>query len=357
MDKIIKNALVDGKLTDVTVRNGKIIKVGKTDCEGEITDLHGKELRAGLFDIHSHGNSGYDTMDNDRDALRIMSEFELRCGVTSWLPTTMTMPMSEIIRATAEIPEKCDGRANIVGFHMEGPFISPLHNGAQRMEDIILPSADAMRSVKNIKMLTLAPELDGADKVIEYCRENGIAVSIGHTDADYETSARAIRMGAKCLTHTFNAMPPLHHRETGPIGAAITEDAYVQVICDGKHIHRAAILALYRIFGAERMILISDSMRATGLGDGDFIFGGQKVTVRDCTARTEDGALAGSTSTLFDCIMTAISFGIPADDAYRMASETPAKLMGLKKGKIAEGYDAEFIVPGEDGKLESAFIL
>ena len=162
--------------------------------------------------------------------------------------------------------------------------------------------------------------------------------------------------GAMCLTHTFNAMPPLHHRNPGPIGAAIEKNIYAQVICDGLHIHKSVIQMLYRTFGADRMVLISDSMRATGMPDGEYEFGGQKITVTNKVARTEDGAIAGSTSTLFTCVKKAVEFGIPMPDAFKMASETPAKLMKLNKGRIAAGFDADIITVSKNLDLTRVFI-
>ena len=357
---VLRNAVVLGKLTDVTVKDGRITGVDRaknTDYDGREIDLCGKILRPGLVEIHAHGNSGFDTMDGTAEAFDTMSRFEFKHGVTSWLPTTMTEPLEKIRKATSVLPRDEAGKARILGFHMEGPFISALHKGAQQKENIISPSVAVFSSFSGIKMLTLAPELPGSGELIRFASENGVIVSLGHTDCDYDTARKAFLDGALCLTHTFNAMPPFLHREPGPIGAAITENAYVQVICDGLHLHRAAVLALYRIFGAERMVLISDSMRAAGLGDGDYIFGGQRVKVRNSEARTETGALAGSTATLFDCVKTAVSFGIPAEDAFRMASETPAKLLGVKKGRIAPGYDAEFIVTDEENKLLDTLIF
>lgn len=351
---LIKNALVgdSDRSSEVTVRDGVIVEIGKSSAIGaKIIDLEGARLLPGLVDIHTHGALGYDTMDNDAEGLAKMARFLRQNGVTSFYPTTMTMPADDIKNAlTQSLPEGKDCAA-VLGFHMEGPYISAKHKGAQKEEDIQKPSTVEFSKYENVKMLTIAPELDGSMDVIKYCAENGIRVALGHTDADYDTAKKAFETGADCLTHTFNAMPPLHHRSPGPIGAALTENAYAQVICDGVHIHPAAIMALYRIFGAERMVLISDAMRATGMPDGEYMFGGQKIIVSNAVARTESGALAGSTTTLLGCVEKAIEFGISAADAYRMASRTPAELMGLKKGRIELGFDADFIVTTPDYKF------
>ena len=337
---IFKNCNINGEITDIRTENGKIAEIGKLNGQG--TDLGGAKVFPGLIDIHSHGCVGYDTMDGDK--LGEMSEYIVKHGVTSWLPTTMTMDMDTIKRVVnIDIP-KTNG-AEILGFHMEGPYISRNRKGAQNEEYIKEPDINEFNSLKNIKMITLAPELYRSMPFIEQC---GAVVSIGHTDADYNCTMKAIERGARCLTHTFNAMPPLHHREPGPIGAAIDGNIYVQVICDGLHIHKSVIKMLYRTFGAGRMILISDSMRATGLEDGEYEFGGQRIMVANSIAITQGGAIAGSTSTLLKCVKKAIEFGIPEQAAFDMASKTPAELLGLNKGMIECGWDADFIAVDDE---------
>lgn len=348
MADFYKNAYIDGVKTDIKTENGKITGIGRYDEDG--TDLGGCCVYPGLVDIHSHGCIGYDTMDGKY--LTEMSRFLAENGTTSWLPTTMTMDIETIRNVTnIELPET-DG-ANVLGFHMEGPYISPKHKGAQNEEYVKSPDLEEFNSLKNIKIVTVAPEENGG---IEFIKNCGCIVSIGHTDADYDCAAEAIDSGASCLTHTFNAMPPLLHRNPGVIGAAIEKDIYAQVICDGIHIHKSVIKMLYKTFGADKMILISDSMRATGLSDGMYEFGGQEISVIDSVARTSDGAIAGSTSTLMQCVRKAIEFGIPEKDAFKMASETPAKLLGIKKGRIEMGYDADFIAVDKDFNVRMCVI-
>lgn len=332
---IYKNACVDGKTVDIEVTGGKISYIGNIDKDG--FDLKNRKLFAGLADIHSHGCMGFDTMDGNH--LDEMSAFMAKNGVTSWLPTTMTMDMDTIKSVVnGKIPNSKG--AEILGYHLEGPYISAKYKGAQNEKYIIPPDINEFEKLDNIKMVTVAPELENAFDFIKKCKA---VVSIGHTDCDYECAKEAIRLGAKCLTHTFNAMPPIHHRNPGPIGAAFDENIFVQVICDGIHIHPSVIRLLYKLFGTERMILISDSMRATGLSDGEYEFGGQKITVKNSVARTMEGAIAGSTSTLLNCVKKAMEFGIPERDAFKMASQTPCELLGIKKGQIEVGYDADFI--------------
>lgn len=332
---IYKNACIDGKTVDIEVTDGKITCIEKINKDG--FDLENKKVFAGLADIHSHGCMGFDTMDGNH--LDEMSAFMAKNGVTSWLPTTMTMDMDTIKSVVnAKIPNSKG--AGILGYHLEGPYISAKYKGAQNEKYIIPPDISEFEKLDNIKMVTVAPELENAFDFIEKCKA---VVSIGHTDCNYECAKKAIKLGAKCLTHTFNAMPPIHHRNPGPIGAAFDENIFVQVICDGIHIHPSVIRLLYKLFGAKRMILISDSMRATGLSDGEYEFGGQRICVKNSVARTQDGAIAGSTSTLLNCVKKAMEFGIPERDAFKMASQTPCKLLGIKKGKIEVGYDADFI--------------
>lgn len=355
-DKIVlKNAEIDGVITDVTVKDGRIESVGRCDACGKVIDLGGAKLFSGLVDIHTHGANGLDTMDSD---LRELARFQKSRGITSFLPTTMSDSFESIKRVTNITIENNDSdSANIIGFHVEGPYISMKYKGAQNAEYIKNPDLSEFSSLENVKIITVAPELDGAPEFIAEVGKKGTVVCLGHTEADFETSDKALKNGACCLTHTFNAMSPFLHRNTGPIGAALVNDSFVQVICDGEHIHYSAILALYKMFGADRMILISDSMRATGLCDGIYSFGNQDIKVENSIARTEGGNLAGSTSTLFDCVKKAIEFGIPAADAFKMASLTPSILLGLNKGKIEAGYDAEFVVTDKDYNLLDTLIF
>ncbi len=336
MDKLVlKNCMIQGDITDIIIKDGIIESIGKTELSG--IDIAGNSVFPGLFDIHTHGVVGHDTM--DADSLKEMSEYLLSCGTTSWLPTTMTMDFESISNAVNSPLPKTG--ANILGFHAEGPYIAKKYKGAQNEKFIKNPDISEFLKLPNIKMVTIAPELPGS---IEFIKNCPAVVSLGHTDCSYTDAAKALDAGANCLTHTFNAMPPLHHREPAAIGAAFDKNAYIQVICDGLHIHPAVIRMLYKLFGKERMILISDSMRATGLSDGTYEFGGQEINVKNGVARTLDGAIAGSTSTLMECVKKAIEFGIPKEDAFFMASATPSELMKVNKGHIAPGYDADLIV-------------
>ena len=334
-DRYVCVVAEEGRITAVLPR-------GETTGASRRIDAEGARLFPGLIDIHSHGCVGYDTMEVGH--LAEMGAYYLQNGITTWYPTTMTAPREAIAAVLAqEIPQDPE-IARIPGYHLEGPYLSESHRGAQNALYIRDPDREEVAAWQHVALLTLAPERPGGEELIRYCHAKGIRVALGHTGCDYAQACAAFAAGADCLTHTCNAMPPLLHRAPGPIGAAIDSNAYAQVICDGLHIARSMITVLYRSFGAGRMILISDSMQSTGLGDGDYIFGEQPVTVRSGVARTAEGALAGSTTNLFGCVQKAISFGIPPADAFRMASETPAAMMGLRKGRIEAGYAAEFVL-------------
>ena len=195
--------------------------------------------------------------------------------------------------------------------------------------------------------MTIAPEVEGALDFIKEATKRGVRLAIGHTVATHDEALAGIRAGANSLTHTFNAMAPFNHREPGPIGAAITGDAYVQVISDGFHLHPAVVIALYRIFGAERVMLISDAVKTAFMPDGVYHSEGKNIYLKNGECRLEDGTIAGATTLLSECVRRAISFGIPEKDAYRMASETPARFMGIKAGVLKEGYDADFALYDE----------
>lgn len=346
MRAVFKNLTVSGQLTDITAENGKISSIGRVNEPG--IDFHGMKAYPGLIDIHTHGIGGMDTMDADYD---LMAQLQAKNGTTTFYPTTMTASHENLVKVlTAPLPKT---GARIEGFHFEGPYINVKYKGAQNAGYARMPDINEFSGFDKISLMTLAPETEGA---IDYIKNSDAVICLGHTDADYDTAMEAARAGAKCLTHTFNAMPPLHHRKPSLIGAASDSDMYVQVICDGKHIHPAVIRILYKLFGPDRMVLISDSMRATKLTNGEYEFGGLTITVKDKTARTQDGALAGSTSTLFECVKCAVKFGISEKDAFKMASETPARLMGLDRGIIKQGFDCDLIVLNDKNDIDTVII-
>ncbi len=346
MTNYFKNAVIDGKLTDIKIENGKFAEFGKFD---EGFDLKGLKVYPGLIDVHTHGCMGFDA--SDGESLNKICEFMAENGVTSFLPTTMTIDTKKLKEIfSAPLPEN---GAQILGYHAEGPYININKKGAQCGDFVKNPDLAEFKSFKNVKMVTVAPELEGAEEFIKNCE---CVASIGHTDADYEATVKAAEKGAKCLTHTFNAMNGVHHRNPGPIGAALEKDMYIQVICDGLHIHKSIIKLLYKAFGVDRMVLISDSMRACGLPDGIYDLGGQKITVKNKVALLDENTLAGSCATLLDCVKKAIEFGIPEKNAFKMASQTPAELLNANKGHLKIGFDADFIALDENLNLKYTII-
>ena len=346
---ILKNLTLNGVLSDITVENGKITAIAPADDKTPGESYDGMTVIPGLVDIHTHGCAGYDTMDAHFEEI---SSYLAQNGTTSFLPTTMTMDYESIRRVTAASRDVSG--AQILGFHMEGPYIAAQYKGAQNGKFIKEPDLAEFKSLPDMKMVTIAPELAGS---MEFIKECGAVVSLGHTAADYDTCIKAIDAGALCLTHTFNAMPGIHHRNPGPIGAAVQKNIYVQAITDGLHLHPSIVMLLYKTFGPQRMVIISDSMRATGLCDGTYEFGGQPIEVKNSVARTLDGAIAGSTSTLFTCMKQAIAFGVPFEDAVTMATRTPADLIGASnKGRIEVGADADLLILDEEMNLAHVMI-
>lgn len=364
---LLKNVTLKGKVCDLAAKDGKISFVRRADVPEEssressynaaegtdgsnvVIDCTGLSVVPGLIDIHTHGCVGCDTMDAE---FRELCDAWAKNGTTSVYPTTMTMDYESIKKVT-EADTDVPG-AQILGFHMEGPYINTEKKGAQNEKYVKAADIEEFTSLPGMKLITIAPECYDNMEFIKQCKA---VVCIGHTSCDYDTAVEAIHNGASCLTHTFNAMPPFAHRDPGPIGAAVTENIYVQVITDGLHVHKAAVMALYKIFGTERMVIISDSLRAAGLSDGEYEFGGQMIDVVNGVARVKSGAIAGSTSFLWQCVRSAVSMGIPFDDAVCMATETPARLMGLEnKGVIREGADADLLVIDNDMNIRYVII-
>ena len=347
---IIKNANLDGKLINIVIENAVITDITENNVSGEVLDAKGYYVIPGLIDVHTHGIMGYDTMDAD---FCNMCKYYAENGTTSFLPTTMTMGYDDLKKVT-NAKTDFDG-ANILGFHFEGPYISPKYKGAQNEKYIKKPNIEEFNEFKNVKMITVAPEIEGAFEFIKEVSKSAV-VSLGHTDCDYETAIKAIENGANCLTHTFNAMPPLHHRNAGPIGAGVEKQIYAQIICDGLHISKPVILAAYKMFGAKRMCLISDSIRPAKLQDGEYESGGLPVFVKDNSIRLKDGTLAGSHACLMDCVKKAIEFGIPKVDAIKMATETPANLLGINKGKVEKNFDADLLIVDDNLNIKTVII-
>ncbi len=347
---IIFNAKLNNRLASIEIADGKIISVEKNRASGDI-DAKGKNVIPGLIDVHTHGCGGHDTMDADFAPL---CKKYAEHGTTSFLPTTMTMDEASLLRVTSS--DTSHYGANILGFHLEGPFISAKYKGAQNEAHIRKADFNEFSRYKNAKMITIAPETEDAYDFISKVERLGCIVALGHSAAGFEQASKAFELGAKSVSHLYNAMSPFHHRDTGIIGAAFMHKAYAQIICDGLHVSKSAFLTAYKMLGSDRLTLISDSLCSAGMPDGEYISGGLKVILKSKEARLEDGTLAGSSAMLIDCVKKAIEFGVPFDDAVKMATETPAKLLGVNKGVIAEGYDADLLIVDDELKLDTVII-
>lgn len=339
--------------------------------ESEI-NAEGMYVIPGLVDVHFHGCAGYDFCDGNQKAMEAIASYELRSGITTIVPATMTLSteMLEQIftsaeafaenqkKAWAENPKLAAAQSSFEGIHMEGPYISEKKKGAQNAAYLHLPETEHFRALNRIsgnriRIVSLAPELEGA---IDFIKENSAdtVISLAHTTADYETAAAAFAAGASHVTHTYNAMPPFTHRAPGVIGAAFDKkEAMMELICDGIHIHPAVIRATAAMFGKERMVFISDSMMGTGLEDGMYQLGGQDVIKKGSLATLKDGTIAGSVTNLYDCMCNAIRFGIPMEDAVRFASENAAHSAGLgaEYGNLRPGAYADILLVDKELKL------
>ena len=337
---------------DGTFRSGGLCisgdRITAAEPSAAAEDMGGLYAVPGLVDLHFHGCVGYDFCDGTQEAISAIAKYQAKNGVAAICPATMTYPedkLTTIAEAAAAYRTEQDGAA-LVGINMEGPFISEAKKGAQNAAYLHAPDADMFRRVQKkanglFRLCDLAPELPGAMETIESLAGE-VRLSIAHTEADYDTASEAFRRGARQVTHLYNAMPPLSHRAPGVIGAAAdNEDVTVELIADGVHVHPSVVRTTFKVFGG-RVILISDSMMATGLDDGEYSLGGQAVTVRGNLATLHDGTIAGSATNLLGCMRSAVKMGIPLGLAVQAASTTPAHAIGvqqdygsLEPGKLA----------------------
>ena len=338
---------------------------GKADQEQEIS-LNGAYVLPGLVDIHTHGNSGHDFSDGSGEGLVSMGKYMASHGITSFLPTSMTLPYDRLETAFQTAAEYMknppDDGARVLGVHMEGPYFSKKKKGAQNSAYLKLPDTDGFRKLQEqcggiIRIVDVAPELDGAKEFVRAAAETA-RVSVAHTDASYEDAAIAFDAGASHVTHLFNAMPPIHHRRPGVIGAACERDnAAAELICDGLHVHPAVIRMAFKLFPG-RICLISDSLRCCGMPDGVYELGGQSVTLKDGQARIADGNLAGAAANLYEDLVNAIHFGIKVEEAVLAATLNPARQAGMDDeiGSLETGKKADFLVCDEEWNLQQVYI-
>ena len=362
---IIKGGKVfqeDGSFLEQTlyVNDHRLVDKAEYQDDGKVIDAEGLLVLPGLVDIHSHGAAGEDFSDGNPEGLKKILQYEKRCGITSYCPTSMTFPKERLRQIFASIKgAQTEEGAKVVGINMEGPFLDPAKKGAHVEKWIAAPDAAFVRELNQdvdglVRLVTLAPNMDGAEEFIKEMHEE-VCISLGHTAADYDCASRAMKLGAHHVTHLYNAMQPFGHRAPGLIGAAMDDpECMVELICDGYHIHPSAIRAAFRLFGPERVILISDSMRAAGMENGTYELGGQEVTVKDRKAVLKDGTLAGSATNLYGCMCKAVEFGIPLEQAIMAATANPARSIGIfdRVGSIRIGKQADLLLASENLELK-----
>jgi len=349
----------------VSVDHGRIADIAPPDASwtGPVLDATGCVVLPGFVDVHVHGGGGDDTMDADPDGLAQMAAFFASHGVTDYMPTTMTSAHAAILAATKAVGQVYDrqtdgqptGGARILGAHLEGPYISPAYPGAQPPDAIRDPNLDEFNELTAagpVRMITLAGEQPGAIELIKAARAQGVVVVVGHTNATYEECEIAFAAGANQATHTYNAMTGLHHRKPGVLGATLTNDnVYAELIADNIHVHPAAMKVLARCKGVEHTVLITDSIRAAGMPDGEYDLGGQTVYMADGQCRLASGTLAGSVLTMdvaFRNFMAASGWSLAK--AWPTTSRTPAESVGMGEelGNIRAGYLADLVVLDKD---------
>ncbi len=351
--------------TDIAVEDKKIVKIAPKLFLGDIIEADEAYVLPGLVNIHTHGAMGHDATGCNYKGINAMSKYWAKTGTTSFLPTVMTAPENVLCSAMEKlnkaIERGVDG-ASVIGINMEGPYLSEKYKGAHRPDWLCSPNELDFDKVQqaaqgNIRLVTIAPEIDGSDEFIKKYAGK-VCISLGHSNADYDTCMSAFENGAGQVTHLFNAMPSVHHRDLHLIEAAYECGAMVELIGDGLHVKSTTAMMAYKLFGADRMILINDSVNAAGLGEGTYDFGGYEVTVKDGVARQADGTICGGTASLWDCVKNMVSWGVRLEEAVKMASYNPARQVGLLDsiGSIKEGKDADFIIATKELEIKDVFI-
>ncbi|WP_312095380.1 N-acetylglucosamine-6-phosphate deacetylase [Niallia sp.] len=375
---VLKNLCIYTE-TEVTPKGYVVVKGGKIDAIGLMDSFQEKDwinariidfpkgmnLIPGFIDIHIHGANNADAMDGTLNALEVMANTLPKEGTTSFLATTMTQDEESIEKSLSTIAQYMEtvdqtGKAEIIGIHLEGPFISEKRVGAQPIQSVKKPDVALFKKWKSlsnnqIKIVTMAPEEDGNFELVRYLKAENIVPSMGHSDAVYDQVLKSIQAGVNHVTHLFNGMRGFHHRDPGVAGGALLHsELMAEMIVDGVHIHPEIVKLAFLQKGVDHIILITDSMRAKWLEDGISSLGGQKVIVKDGKALLENGSLAGSTLKMNDAINNMMNFtGCTLQDIVQMASYNPAKQIGIldKKGSIAKGKDADLVVLDENNQV------
>jgi N-acetylglucosamine-6-phosphate deacetylase len=355
----------DGVIEAVLPRDGVVVPAGAREIVAK-----DRIAAPGFIDVHIHGAGGRDVMEATSEALGRIAATIGSHGTTSFVATTVTADPNAIIRSSEGIAkyialqhqETVEG-AEVLGIHFEGPFISPVRRGVHPPEWLKLPSAELLdkfisASQGNALLLTIAPELLGAMPCIDAARKAGMVVGIGHTDATYEQARAAVARGAHHAIHTYNAMRPFTHRDPGVIGAVLTSpDISAELIADGVHVDETAMRILLQAKGPGGVVLISDGISATGMPDGTYVLGGFEVTVNAGVCRNSEGKLAGSTLTLDRALRNIVKLGASLEEALRMLTFNPAKLLGIenKKGRLHANADADIVLFNENLEVTQVY--
>lgn len=361
-DATILDAAGERVVPRLSVENGRL-SFGESAPDARVIDASDLLVTPGFIDVHTHGGGGYDLHTTDPSNIQRYSEWAPGTGVTSFLlgvvGTVGGPPLRELQTAAEAIYEHKRG-ARPIGIHLEGPYINVARRGAHDPSWLRVPNVQEIKEVlaaadSNIRIITIAPELEGASEAIEYLVSAGVNVSIGHTDCGYDTALRAIQLGARHITHCFNAMPPLLHRAPGPLGAIIEHpQVRGELIADGVHVQKPAVRALVRALGAERTVVITDALSGAGAVDGTFTFNQQPAHIEGGVARLADGTITGSVLTMDQALRNVIDMaGTSRQDAVRMLTLNPAQAAGVgdHKGLIEEGYDADLCLLDTDLNL------
>lgn len=368
---------VDGEFIEgvaVNIEEEKIASIGEPSGAGETLDADGRYVVPGFVDLHFHGCVGADLCDGEVLSIQKIAQFQASKGTTTICPATMTFSeeiLTPIMKSVKDFVDKqkkgevLEDCAHFAGVNMEGPYISPNKVGAQNPAYVHAGSIEEFNRLNEasgnmIKLVDVAPEVEGNIDFIKQATKCGVRVSVAHTCADYDETVEAFKAGAHQMTHLFNAMNPIHHRNPGPVVAASENDEVMaELICDGVHSHPAIIRMAFKLFGEDRIILISDTMRACGLEDGTYDLGGQDVTVKGNLATIADGSIAGSVTCLPDCVRYAVlKAGLPLKTAIKCATENPARALGQSDniGVLKAGAFADILILNSDLTLESVIL-
>ncbi|MEY9094847.1 N-acetylglucosamine-6-phosphate deacetylase [Paenibacillus sp. RC84] len=373
--KILHNVNVvqednSGMSATLWIRDGIIERIESSlsalpEGEYEFMDGQGHLLIPGMIDVHIHGANGFDMMDGSETSIQEVSRACAATGCTSFLVTSVSSTIEALIAMIRSVKRVAghEAGAKIAGLHLEGPYLNPKRKGMQNERFLRHPDLTEMKEIFDeadglIKMVTIAPELPGGMELVSFLKERGVIIAVAHSDATYEEAKQAFEAGASHVTHCFNGMRPIHHRDPGLVVAAFEQEhVSLQAIVDGIHLHPAIVRMMHRLKGPDGMVLITDALQAMGLGDGKYMFGGHPVTVSEGVARLEDGTLASSTVTMNEALRLTVETGISLTDAVKMASSSPARLLGLAaKGKISAGFDADLVLLDEQFQVQWTMI-